>query len=83
MLEATAIKFKNGLQSQELIKVFEKIKDGIWVYNGVFELHDAWIEESESRNVFKFKLVVTYITVDQKEKKNLKTLTIIEWLLNQ
>jgi len=29
MLEATAIKFKNGLQSQELIKVFEKIKDGI------------------------------------------------------
>jgi len=27
--EAAEIKFKNGLQSPELIKVFEKIKDGI------------------------------------------------------
>jgi len=67
--EAAAIKYKNGLQSPELIKVYEKIKDGIWVYNGVFELHDAWIEKSENRNVYKFKLVVTDITVDQKEKR--------------
>src|SRR4028118_494269 len=28
----------------ELVKVYEKIKDGIWVYNGVFELIDAWTE---------------------------------------
>jgi hypothetical protein len=49
--ESAAIKFKNGLQSAELIKVYEKIKDGIWAYNGVFELHDAWTEKSDNRLV--------------------------------
>lgn len=64
-----AIKFKDGKESAELIKVYEKIKDGIWVYNGVFELIDAWIEKSEGRNVFKFKLHVTDKTIVQKEKR--------------
>ena len=40
----------------KIIKVYEKIKDGIWVYNGFFKLTDAWIEPSGKRNVFKFKL---------------------------
>jgi hypothetical protein len=53
----------------ELVKVYEKIKDGIWVFNGVFELIDSWIEKSEKRNVFKFKLKVTDKTIDQKEKR--------------
>lgn len=30
---------------------------GIWSYNGIFHLVDSWIEESNDRNVFKFKLV--------------------------
>jgi hypothetical protein len=64
-----AEKYKTGIQPAELIKVYEKIKDGIWVYNGVFELVDAWIESSEGRNVFKFKLYVTDKTIDQKEKR--------------
>jgi hypothetical protein len=67
--EAAAIRFKNGIQSPELIKVYEKIKDGIWAYNGVFKLQDAWIERSENRDVFKFKLQVTDITIDQREKR--------------
>jgi len=64
-----AERFKEGFQKPELVKVYEKIKDGIWVYNGVFELVDAWIEESDNRNVFKFKLQITDKTVDQKEKR--------------
>ena len=67
--ETASIKYKNGLQSPELVKVYEKIKDGIWVYNGVFELHDSWNETSNRREVFKFKLVVTDYTIDQKEKR--------------
>ena len=39
-----------------MIKVYEKIKSGIWVYNGFFILTDAWIEQSGARNVFKFRL---------------------------
>ena len=67
--EAAAAKYKNGIQSPELVKVYEKIKPGIWVYNGVFELQDSWIEESNGRNVYKFKLVVTDFTIDQKKKR--------------
>ena len=65
----TAERFKEGFQKPELVKVYEKIKDGIWVYNGVFELVDAWIEKSDDRNVFKFKLQITDKTIDQKEKR--------------
>lgn len=64
-----AKKYKDGKADAELVKVYEKIKDGIWVYNGVFELIDAWIEKSGIRNIFKFKLRVTDKTIDQKEKR--------------
>ena len=50
-----AQKYKAG-NPAKMIKVYEKIKDGIWVYNGFFKLTDAWIESSGMRNVFKFKL---------------------------
>lgn len=67
-----AQKYKDKEQSAELVKVYEKIKDGIWVYNGIFELVDAWIEKSENRNVFKFKLLITDKAVDQKLKRALE-----------
>lgn len=50
-----AQEYNNG-KPAKIIKVYEKIKEGIWVYNGFFKLTDAWIESSEGRNVFKFKL---------------------------
>jgi hypothetical protein len=50
-----AMQYKEG-KLVKIIKVYEKIKDGIWVYNGIFLLTDAWTEESEGRRVFKFKL---------------------------
>jgi hypothetical protein len=62
-----AMRFKKGLQSPELIKVYEKIKKGIWAYNGVFELIDAWIEREEGRDVFKFKLEVTDKAIEEKD----------------
>lgn len=40
----------------KIIKVYEKIKSGIWVYNGYFKLTNAWTEKSRNRNVFKFNL---------------------------
>lgn len=60
-----AQEFQNG-EPAELVKVYEKIKDGIWVYNGIFELIDSWTEKSENRKVFKFKLRITDKTIDQK-----------------
>jgi len=40
----------------EFVKVYEKIRSGIWVYNGIFKLVDAWKERINTRKVFKFKL---------------------------
>lgn len=64
-----AQRLKDGEQAPELVKVYEKIKDGIWVFNGVFELMDAWQEEVESRQVFKFKLHITDQTLDDKVQR--------------
>lgn len=61
----------------ELVKVYEKIKKGIWVYNGIFELMDSWTESSGNRQVFKFKLKVTDKTIDQKLKR-IRTLVNME-----
>jgi HNH endonuclease len=36
--------------------VYEKIQPGIWSFNGVFHLVDAWTERDADRVVFKFKL---------------------------
>ena len=49
--------FKAGTRRPERVRVYEKIEQGIWSYNGVFHLLDAWQETSNGRQVFKFKLV--------------------------
>src|SRR5438128_604553 len=53
--EAT-VRYKNGSSSAEQVKVYERIRSGIWVYNGLFDLLDSWTEQSGGRKVFKFKL---------------------------
>lgn len=56
--------FKDGKRAAALVKVYEKIHQGIWSYNGMFRLTDAWIEKTELRSVFKFKLVAAESTED-------------------
>ena len=50
--------FANGKTNAELVRVYEKIRSGIWVYVGIFSLVDAWIENVFNRDVFKFKLTL-------------------------
>ena len=52
-----ALNFKRGERPAHLVKVYEKIHQGIWSYNGVFRLVDARREHDGQRQVFKFKLV--------------------------
>jgi hypothetical protein len=49
--------YKLEKRPPERIRVYEKIKQGIWSYNGVFHLIDSWMEQTHGRKVFKFKLV--------------------------
>ena len=48
---------KEGRRDPERVRVYEKIRQGIWSYNGVFHLVDSWRERSGDREVFKFKLL--------------------------
>jgi len=51
-----ALVYKRGQSPPHRVRVYEKIHQGIWSYNGVFHLVDAWRESDGTRNVFKFKL---------------------------
>jgi HNH endonuclease len=54
---AAAIAAKERRRTPERVRVYEKIRPGIWAYNGVFHLVDAWTERDEHRMVCKFKLL--------------------------
>lgn len=54
-----ASRYKVEGATPELVRVYEKLHAGIWVYNGLFKLIDSWIEDSNNREVFKFKLELT------------------------
>ena len=62
--------YRNGQATAERVRVYEKIQKGIWVYAGLFLLIDAWAEENEERNVFKFKLKQTSEILDTPEPEN-------------
>lgn len=47
---------KRGEQSPDLVQVYEKLRAGIWIDNGYFQLIDSWRETDGIRKVFKFRL---------------------------
>ncbi len=49
--------YRKRLRPPEKVRVYEKIRPGIWPYNGFFELVDSWQEFDAQRKVFKFKLI--------------------------
>ncbi len=52
-----AQRYENGGDA-EIVKVYEKVRDGIWTFNGLFKLVDSWEENDNGRKVFKFKLEI-------------------------
>src|SRR4030067_588307 len=53
---SAAMNYKQRKTEPELVRVYEKVRPGIWTYNGIFKLIDARKENSNLRLVFKFKL---------------------------
>ena len=64
-----AMNYKNNNVPAKRIKVYEKIKSGVWVYNGYFYLTDTFIKFDGNRNVSKFKLEA----IDDELVENTKT----------
>ncbi len=57
LFEKAAQDFRKNLRTPERVRVYEKLRQGVWSYNGVFHLVDSWLQRSSGRKVFKFKLV--------------------------
>lgn len=49
----------------QLVRVYEKVRDGVWVYNGVAELVDARFEPDGFRKVCVFELKLTDVEVEE------------------
>ena len=65
--------FQNNENLPERVKVYEKLRNGIWAYNGIFHLLDSWIEQSKDRKVFKFRLeLATNQDVKKTEPANIE-----------
>jgi len=54
------LRFRRGASEPESVSVYEKIRDGIWAFNGMFKLTDAWVESDSRRKVFKFRLEIIF-----------------------
>lgn len=57
LFHKAAQEYKKGQRPPERVRVYEKLRQGIWSYNGIFHLVDSWRHRSNNRSVFKFKLV--------------------------
>jgi hypothetical protein len=67
-----AQEFKCGSKPPDIVKVYEKIKKGIWSDNGYFHLIDSWVENDSVRNVFKFKLIAVEDILNEKLSEDIK-----------
>ena len=56
LFEQAALAARAGKRAPEAVAVYEKIHAGIWAFNGMFLLTDAWQEQVSKRKVFKFRL---------------------------
>ncbi len=56
LFREAALAYRDGSREAELVKVYEKLLRGMWVFNGIFRLSDCWSEEGGGRSVFKFRL---------------------------
>ena len=65
-----AQKYKDGQAAPEMVKAYEKLYPGIWVYNGMFKLVDAWQEHVGRRDVLKFRLEMTAETSESVGQNN-------------
>jgi len=64
LFRRAAREYEAGAQTAERVRVYEKIRPNIWVYNGTFRLVRCWCENDGQRQVFKFQLELTDETGD-------------------
>ena len=56
LFKRAAEAFCSGQHDAERVRVYKKVRTGIWVFNGLFLLTNVWTDDSTGRDVFKFRL---------------------------
>jgi hypothetical protein len=59
--------YRLGQRAAEYVRVYEKWRQGLWLYHEVFHLVDSWQESDGQRQVCKFQLVATYAVEDDSQ----------------
>jgi len=76
--------YKLKKRDAEKVRVYEKIRPGIWAYNGLFILTDSWVKSDEKRNVFKFRLeAITDDEIKSKKQPELLNRRVIPTKIKQ
>ena len=60
LFKKAADAYRSGQHEAERVRVYEKVRTGIWVFNGLFLLTDAWTDCGSGREVFKFRLELPF-----------------------
>lgn len=68
-----AQKYKAGVGPAEIVRIYQKIKGGIWTFAGNFYLNDSSYETINSRKVFKFMLDLIEDKTSSKSQTNKKS----------
>lgn len=64
-------KYKDGKGISELVKVYEKVMDGVWSLKGYFDLLDYKVVHDGKRNVFRFILRLSERQVPDNNRQNI------------
>jgi hypothetical protein len=59
LFREAATAYRTGKSHPEIVRVYEKLRSGVWTFRGTFRLTDSWAEPSGPRNVFRFRLELT------------------------
>ena len=60
LFHQAAQQYKDDQKPSARVRVYEKIIDGVWSYNGVLSLIAAWQGSDGVRDVFKFTLIASF-----------------------
>lgn len=56
MFLKAAVATKSREAPARMVRIYEKVRDGVWVFNGNFELTDGLMQQAEGRQVLKLRL---------------------------
>lgn len=68
----SAKEYKSGKIEPEKIRVYRKLRPGIWFNMGFYDLIDALVENDGKRNVFKFLLKPVFEDFDPSDSDNVE-----------